>query len=207
MLPISWAYIAMMGAEGLRAATQTAVLTANYIARRLAPYFPVVYAGDNGLVAHECIVDLRQLPAGIKVDDAAKRLIDYGFHAPTMSFPVAGTFMIEPTESESQAAIDEFCDAMIAIRAEMDKVASGDVGRGRQPAEERAAHRRDADGAGVVAPVRAHRGRLPERGPGRPGPLEVLAAGPPDRPGLRRPQPGLRLPPAGGVRVTAGGFA
>jgi glycine dehydrogenase len=125
VLPISWAYIAMMGAEGLRGATQTAVLSANYIARRLAPYFPVVYAGDNGLVAHECIVDLRQLPAGITVDDAAKRLIDYGFHAPTMSFPVAGTFMIEPTESESLAAIDEFCDAMIAIKAEVDKVASG----------------------------------------------------------------------------------
>jgi glycine dehydrogenase len=125
VLPISWAYIAMMGADGLRAATQTAVLSANYIARRLAPYFPVVYAGDNGLVAHECIVDLRHLPAGITVDDAAKRLIDYGFHAPTMSFPVAGTFMIEPTESESLAAIDEFCDAMIAIKAEMDKVASG----------------------------------------------------------------------------------
>jgi glycine dehydrogenase len=125
VLPISWAYIAMMGAEGLRAATQTAVLSANYIARRLAPYFPVVYAGDNGLVAHECIIDLRHLPAGITVDDAAKRLIDYGFHAPTMSFPVAGTFMIEPTESESLAAIDEFCDAMIAIKAEMDKVAGG----------------------------------------------------------------------------------
>jgi glycine dehydrogenase len=125
VLPISWAYIAMMGADGLRTATQTAVLSANYIARRLAPYFPVVYAGDNGLVAHECIVDLRHLPAGITVDDAAKRLIDYGFHAPTMSFPVAGTFMIEPTESESLAAIDEFCDAMIAIRSEMDKVANG----------------------------------------------------------------------------------
>jgi glycine dehydrogenase len=126
VLPISWAYIAMMGADGLRTATQTAVLSANYIARRLAPYFPVVYAGEGGLVAHECIVDLRHLPGGIAVEDAAKRLIDYGFHAPTMSFPVAGTFMIEPTESESLAAIDEFCDAMIAIRAEMDKVASGE---------------------------------------------------------------------------------
>jgi glycine dehydrogenase len=125
VLPISWAYIAMMGADGLRAATQTAVLSANYIARRLAPYFPVVYVGASGLVAHECIIDLRQLPAGITVDDAAKRLIDYGFHAPTMSFPVAGTFMIEPTESESLAAIDEFCDTMIAIKAEIDKVASG----------------------------------------------------------------------------------
>jgi glycine dehydrogenase len=126
VLPISWAYIAMMGADGLRQATSVAVLSANYIARRLAPHFPVVYTGRNGLVAHECIIDLRQLPGGITVDDAAKRLIDYGFHAPTMSFPVAGTFMIEPTESESLAAIDEFCDAMIAIRAEIDKVASGE---------------------------------------------------------------------------------
>ena len=106
MLPISWAYIAMMGADGLRRATQVAVLSANYIARRLAPYFPVLHAGRDGLVAHECIVDLRRLPGGITVEDVAKRLIDYGFHAPTMSFPVAGTFMIEPTESESLAEID-----------------------------------------------------------------------------------------------------
>ncbi len=126
ILPISWAYIAMMGAPGLRQATQVAVLSANYIARRLAPYFPVLHSGGGGLVAHECIVDLRKLPGGITVDDVAKRLIDYGFHAPTMSFPVAGTFMIEPTESENLAEIDEFCDAMIAIRAEIDKVASGE---------------------------------------------------------------------------------
>jgi glycine dehydrogenase len=126
ILPISWAYIAMMGADGLRRATQVAVLSANYIARRLAPYFPVVYAGRHGLVAHECIVDLRRLPGGITVEDVAKRLIDYGFHAPTMSFPVAGTLMIEPTESESLAEIDAFCDAMIAVRAEVDKVASGE---------------------------------------------------------------------------------
>ena len=126
ILPISWAYIAMMGAEGLRRATQVAVLSANYIARRLAPFFPVVYAGRDGLVAHECIVDLRRLPGGITVDDVAKRLIDYGFHAPTMSFPVAGTFMIEPTESESLAEIDAFIDALIAIRGEVDKVASGE---------------------------------------------------------------------------------
>jgi len=126
ILPISWAYIAMMGADGLRRATQVAVLSANYVARRLAPYFPVVYAGRQGLVAHECIVDLRRLPGGITVEDVAKRLIDYGFHAPTMSFPVAGTLMIEPTESESLAEIDAFCDAMIAVRAEVDKVASGE---------------------------------------------------------------------------------
>jgi len=126
VLPISWAYIAMMGAAGLRRATQVAVLSANYIARRLAPYFPVVYAGRGGLVAHECVVDLRRLPGGITVEDVAKRLIDYGFHAPTLSFPVAGTFMIEPTESESLAEIDAFCDALIAVRAEVDKVASGE---------------------------------------------------------------------------------
>jgi len=126
ILPISWAYIAMMGAAGLRTATQVAVLSANYVARRLAPYFPVVYAGRDGLVAHECIVDLRRLPGGITVEDVAKRLIDYGFHAPTMSFPVAGTFMIEPTESESLAELDAFCDAMIAVRAEVDKVESGE---------------------------------------------------------------------------------
>jgi glycine dehydrogenase len=125
VLPISWAYIALMGAAGLRKATQVAVLSANYVARRLAPYFPVVYAGRDGLVAHECIVDLRRLPGGITVEDVAKRLIDYGFHAPTMSFPVAGTFMIEPTESESLAELDAFCDALIAVRAEIDKVAAG----------------------------------------------------------------------------------
>jgi glycine dehydrogenase len=125
VLPISWAYIAMMGAAGLRRATQVAVLSANYVARRLAPHFPVVYSGRAGLVAHECIVDLRQLPGGITVEDVAKRLIDYGFHAPTMSFPVAGTFMIEPTESESLAELDAFCDALIAIRAEVDKVGAG----------------------------------------------------------------------------------
>jgi glycine dehydrogenase len=126
VLPISWAYIAMMGADGLRRATQVAVLSANYVARRLAPYFPVLYAGQGGLVAHECVVDLRRLPGGITVDDVAKRLIDYGFHAPTMSFPVPGTFMIEPTESEGLAEIDEFCDAMISIRAEIDRVAAGE---------------------------------------------------------------------------------
>ena len=133
VLPISWAYIAMMGAEGLRQATQVAVLSANYIARRLAPYFPVLHTGRNGLVAHECIVDLRKLPRGITVDDVAKRLIDYGFHAPTMSFPVAGTFMIEPTESENLTEIDEFCDAMISIKAEIDKVASGEYDQADNP--------------------------------------------------------------------------
>ncbi|MFI6287942.1 aminomethyl-transferring glycine dehydrogenase [Streptomyces sp. NPDC051018] len=128
ILPISWAYVRLMGGEGLKRATQVAVLAANYISKRLEPHYPVLYTGPGGLVAHECIVDLRPLSkaTGVSVDDIAKRLIDYGFHAPTMSFPVAGTLMIEPTESEDLAEIDRFCDAMIAIRAEIEKVASGE---------------------------------------------------------------------------------
>ncbi|MEV4872006.1 aminomethyl-transferring glycine dehydrogenase [Streptomyces syringium] len=128
ILPISWAYVRLMGGEGLKRATQVAVLGANYIAKRLEPHFPVLYTGPNGLVAHECIVDLRPLTkaTGVSVDDVAKRLIDYGFHAPTMSFPVAGTLMIEPTESEDLAELDRFCEAMIAIRAEIEKVGSGE---------------------------------------------------------------------------------
>ena len=124
ILPIPWMYITMMGPDGLRSATEMAILSANYIAHRLDPHFPVLYQGRNGRVAHECIVDIRPVTAatGVSVDDVAKRLIDYGFHAPTMSFPVAGTLMIEPTESESLAEIDRFCDAMIAIRAEIDEI-------------------------------------------------------------------------------------
>ncbi|KOX26259.1 MULTISPECIES: aminomethyl-transferring glycine dehydrogenase [unclassified Streptomyces] len=128
ILPISWSYVRLMGGEGLKRATQVAVLAANYIAKRLEPHFPVLYTGPAGLVAHECIVDLRPLSkaTGVTVDDIAKRLIDYGFHAPTMSFPVAGTLMIEPTESEDLAELDRFCDTMIAIRAEIEKVAAGE---------------------------------------------------------------------------------
>ena len=125
ILPISWAYITMMGAAGLKRATGVAILNANYIAARLRDYFPVLYTGRNGRVAHECIVDLRPLKEFASVEDVAKRLIDYGFHAPTMSFPVAGTLMIEPTESESRAEIDRFCDAMIAIRKEIARVEAG----------------------------------------------------------------------------------
>ena len=127
ILPISWAYLAMMGAGGLRRATQVAILNANYVARRLDPYFPVLYTGQGGLVAHECILDLRHTTAqtGITAEDVAKRLIDYGFHAPTMSFPVAGTLMVEPTESENLAELDRFCDALIAIAGEIAKVAAG----------------------------------------------------------------------------------
>ncbi|TWI67535.1 glycine dehydrogenase [Pseudoduganella lurida] len=128
ILPISWMYIAMMGAEGLTAATETAILNANYVARRLAPHYPVLYSGHDGLVAHECILDLRPLTdaTGISNEDVAKRLMDFGFHAPTMSFPVPGTLMIEPTESETKAELDRFVDAMIAIRAEIAKVESGE---------------------------------------------------------------------------------
>jgi glycine dehydrogenase len=128
ILPISWAYVAMMGADGLRRATQVAILNANYVAGRLDEHFPVLHRGPGGLVAHECILDLRQITArtGVTAEDVAKRLIDYGFHAPTMSFPVAGTLMVEPTESENLAELDRFCDAMIAIAGEVAKVASGE---------------------------------------------------------------------------------
>ncbi len=131
ILTISWAYIAMMGAEGLRRATMVAILAANYVAARLKDHYPVLYTGKNGMVAHECIIDMRELKAatGIGVDDIAKRLVDYGFHAPTMSFPVAETLMIEPTESENKRELDRFCDAMIAIRAEIAAVEAGHSAR------------------------------------------------------------------------------
>jgi len=135
ILPISWMYIAMMGAAGLTAATETAILSANYVAKRLAPYYPVLYTGAHGLVAHECILDIRPLQkeSGISNEDIAKRLMDFGFHAPTMSFPVPGTLMIEPTESEPKVELDRFIDAMIAIRGEVDKVISGEFDREDNP--------------------------------------------------------------------------
>jgi glycine dehydrogenase len=128
ILPIPWAYLRLMGGEGLTKATAVAVLSANYVAARLREHFPVLYAGADALVAHECILDLRPITkaTGVTVDDVAKRLIDYGFHAPTMSFPVAGTLMVEPTESEDLAELDRFCDAMIAIKGEIDKVAANE---------------------------------------------------------------------------------
>lgn len=127
VLPISWIYISLMGVKGLTEATRYAILNANYIAARLDSYYPVVYKGKNGMIAHECILDLRPLKksAGIEVDDVAKRLMDYGFHAPTVSFPVAGTMMVEPTESESKEELDRFCDAMIAIRKEIEAIEQG----------------------------------------------------------------------------------
>ena len=137
ILPITWAYLRLMGPTGLARATATAILSANYLARRLAPHYPVLYSGAHGLVAHECVLDLRQITkdTGVTVDDVAKRLIDYGFHAPTMSFPVAGTLMVEPTESEDLVELDRFVDAMIAIKAEIDK-----VGAGEWPADDNPLH-------------------------------------------------------------------
>jgi glycine dehydrogenase len=124
ILPISWAYIAAMGADGLTEATKFAILNANYIAKRLENYFPTLYRGRKSLVAHECILDLRRFKS-VTAEDVAKRLMDYGFHAPTLSWPVAGTLMVEPTESESKFELDRFCDAMIAIHAEMTAIESG----------------------------------------------------------------------------------
>ena len=135
ILPISWTYIAMMGADGLRKATQVAILNANYMAMKLENYFPVLYRGVSGYSAHEFIIDLRDLRkmSGISDEDVAKRLMDYGFHAPTMSFPVPGTLMIEPTESESKKELDRFCDAMISIRSEIQKVIDGTFDKNDNP--------------------------------------------------------------------------
>ena len=135
ILPISWMYVTMMGGEGVRRATEMAILNANYIARRLRDHYPILYSGPGGLVAHECILDLRALKdaSGIAVEDVAKRLVDYGFHAPTMSFPVPGTLMVEPTESESKGELDRFCDAMIAIREEIRAVEEGRLDRVDNP--------------------------------------------------------------------------
>ena len=135
ILPITYAYIRMMGAAGLTRATEVAILNANYMAARLRPHFPVLYTGAGGMVAHECIIDCRGFAAeaGVMVEDIAKRLQDYGFHAPTMSWPVAGTLMIEPTESETRAELDRFCDAMIAIRAEIAAIGAGRMDRVDNP--------------------------------------------------------------------------
>jgi glycine dehydrogenase len=135
ILPISYMYIAMMGSKGLKRASELAMLNANYMAKRLDDYYPVLFRGENGTCAHEFIIDLRPLKASAEVEaeDIAKRLIDYGFHAPTMSWPVSGTLMIEPTESESKAELDRFCDAMIAIRGEIKQVEEGKVALANSP--------------------------------------------------------------------------
>ena len=199
ILPISWAYVRLMGGAGLTRATEVAILSANYLAHRLAPHFPVLYTGRGGLVAHECIVDLRGITkdTGVTAEDVAKRLIDYGFHAPTLSFPVSGTLMIEPTESEGLAELDRFCEAMIAIRAEIDRVAAGEWAHADSPlaqaphtAAELAgewAHPYTREEAAYPVPVVA--------------PHQVLGSGPAHRRCARRPQPGLCLPARRGVRV------
>ncbi len=135
ILPISYAYIAMMGAKGLKKATEVAILNANYMAAKLDPYFPVLYKGANGRIAHECIIDIRPMKqtSGIEAEDVAKRLMDYGFHAPTMSFPVPGTLMIEPTESESLEELDRFCNALISIRQEIADIEEGRADRELNP--------------------------------------------------------------------------
>ena len=196
ILPISWAYIAMMGADGLRRATQVAILNANYVARRLAPHYPVLYTGRNDLVAHECIVDLRPITEAthVSVDDVAKRLIDYGFHAPTMSFPVPGTLMIEPTESEDLGELDRFCDALIAIRDEIRKVEAGEwahdaspLAHAPHPAADVATDVWDRPYSRDVA-ARVRRA------------VQVLATGEPDRRCVRRSQHHVLLPAGRGVR-------
>jgi glycine dehydrogenase len=135
ILPIVWMYITMMGARGLTRATTVALLSANYVARRLAPHYPILYAGGSGFVAHECIIDLRSLKdtSGVTAEDVAKRLMDYGLHAPTVSFPVAGTLMIEPTESEPKAELDRFVQAMVSIRAEIQDIEQGRIDRADNP--------------------------------------------------------------------------
>jgi glycine dehydrogenase len=135
ILVISWMYIRLLGAEGLAHATKMAILNANYVAERLDASFPVLYRGSQRRVAHECIIDTRKVKAttGVDVEDMAKRLMDYGFHAPTVSFPVAGTMMIEPTESESKAELDRFCDALIAIRAEIAEIEAGRLPKDDNP--------------------------------------------------------------------------
>ena len=193
-----------MGRDGLRRATLTAIAAANYVAARLGEHYPVLYAGADGRVAHECILDLRKITkeSGVTVDDVAKRLADYGLHAPTMSFPVAGTLMVEPTESEDLAEIDRFVDAMIGIREEIARVAAGEW-----PVEDNPLR-----GAPHTAACLADKWDHPyprelagyPKGldPGRAQP-EGLAAGAPARRRARRPQPGLQLPAGGRLRRVA----
>jgi glycine dehydrogenase len=195
VLPISWMYCRMMGAEGLRKATETAILSANYIAARLDEHFPVLYSGDieglkGGGVAHECILDLRPLKdsTGISAEDVAKRLIDYGFHAPTLSFPVPGTLMVEPTESEPLVELDRFCDAMVQIREEMRKVEQGQWPQEDNPLKNAPHTARDR----VDASLFAGRSRVPG---GIAAPAEVLVAGRPRGQRVWRPQSLLRLHP------------
>ena len=191
ILPISWTYIALMGAAGLLKATQVAILNANYMARRLEPHFPVVYRGRGGYVAHECIIDCRtiQHDTGVTVEDIAKRLMDYGFHAPTMSWPVAGALMIEPTESESKFELDRFCDAMISIREEIAEIERGEADAENNPLRNAPHTVDDISADEWPRPYSRDRAVLPHAVASR---GQVLAARQPHRPGLRRPEPGVR---------------
>ena len=164
VLPISWMFIALMSSEGLKAATEVAILNANYVAHRLAPAYPILYTGAGDLVAHECILDLRPITkeTHVTADDVAKRLMDFGFHAPTMSFPVPGTLMIEPTESESKAELDRFCDAMLAIKAEIDDIAAGKIAVEDSPLRH-APHTAFADRQGGVGPRPTPASKVPIR--------------------------------------------
>ncbi len=203
ILVISYIYILMMGGEGLTRATEVAILNANYIANRLDPHFPVLYRNAKGRVAHECIVDPRGLKtaSGVTVDDIAKRLIDYGFHAPTMSFPVPGTLMIEPTESESKAELDRFCDAMIAIRREIADVESGRWSIEASPLRQRSAHGARHRGRQLVAALFPRRRLLPGRDFAQRQVLEPCRT---RGQCLWRPQPGLLVPADHGLRSGSG---
>ena len=189
ILIISWVYIALMGGAGLAEATQFAILNANHIARRLQPYFPVLYKGKNGFVAHECIVDLRRFKS-VTVEDVAKRLMDYGFHAPTISFPVAGTMMIEPTESESMEELDRFCDALIAIHGEIQAIESGQADP-QNNLLKNAPHTAEAVISDMGPPLHARTGRL-----SRPldPPAQILARRRPGGRCLWRPESDLHMP-------------
>ena len=208
ILPISFAYILMMGGEGLTEATRVAILSANYVAARLSPHYPVLYRNQRGRVAHECIIDPRPLKesVGVTVEDIAKRLIDFGFHAPTMSFPVPGTLMIEPTESEAKAEVDRFIDAMIAIRHEIGELEAGALFDRGQPAEACAAYRRGCRRRRVEPRVQPQAGLLPawcHRA------RQILEPGVARRQCLWRPQHHLLLPAGrgfrGGCRISHGG--
>ncbi|MFC7572364.1 glycine dehydrogenase [Klenkia terrae] len=197
ILPISWAYLRLMGPDGLTRATEHAILAANYVAARLREHYPVLYTGAEGLVAHECILDIRGITkaTGVTNDDIAKRLVDYGFHAPTMSFPVNGTLMVEPTESEDLGEIDRFVDAMIAIRGEIARVESGEFDATDNPLRN-APHAGDA-GAGLGQAVQPGDRGVPGARAG--GPV-LPVAGAPHRRCVRGPELGLFLPIAGGLR-------
>ena len=203
ILPISYAYIRMMGAAGLKRATEVAILNANYVAGRLRGHYPVLYAGPGGMVAHECIIDCRgfQAEAGVMVEDIAKRLMDFGFHAPTMSWPVAGTLMIEPTESESKAELDRFCEAMIAIRGEIAAIAAGRLDKADNPLKHAPHTARGGHGECMDACLFARTGGV-SAAVGGGG--EILAAGEAGGQCLRRPQPGLHLRAAGELRAGGG---